>query len=227
MPLAFLKGHCLGLLSRFHGSEGVGGEPRDEQVTVAAAALAAASHSAVETLEDRVLLSSYFVSTGGNDANAGTNLSASFRTIQRAANMAKPGDTVFVRGGTYRETVKPANSRVTFKAYNGEKVTVSGANVVSGWSNYKNSIYRAPMGWDEGFGQNQVFVDGRMMIEARWPNTTIDISHPAKATMDSASGTTVTDADLKQFPAGFWNGATIHQVPGMAWFGQTGRASCW
>jgi hypothetical protein len=226
MPLDFLKGHYLNLLSRLQGFEG--GEPSASQANSArraAAALEAASRSAVETLEDRVLLSSYYVSTGGNDSNAGNSLSASFRSIQRAANIAKPGDTVFIRSGTYRETVKPANSGVTFKAYNGERVTVSGANVVSGWSSYKNSIYKAPMGWDEGFGQNQVFVDGKMMIEARWPNTSIDISRPAKATMDSASGSTITDADLKQFPSGFWNGATIHQVPGMAWFGQTGKVT--
>src|SRR4051812_41015569 len=105
MPLDFLKGHYLNLLSRFQGSEG--GEPSACQAGGAhraAAALEAASRSAVETLEDRVLLSSYYVSTGGNDASAGNSLSASFRSIQRAANLAKQGDTVFVRAGTYRET---------------------------------------------------------------------------------------------------------------------------
>src|SRR3954452_14859908 len=74
-----------------------------------------------EALESRVLLSSYFVSTSGDDGNPGT-LSAPFRTIQQAADVADPGDTVFIRGGTYRETVRPAHSGsasnpVTFKPY--------------------------------------------------------------------------------------------------------------
>src|SRR5215208_666743 len=85
-----------------------------------------------ESLEPRVLLSSYYVSTSGNDANTGT-LAAPFRTIQRAANFAGSGDTVFIRGGTYRETVRPAHSGsssdpVVFRPYNNETVTVSGAD---------------------------------------------------------------------------------------------------
>ena len=35
-----------------------------------------------------------------------------------------------------------------------------------------------------GFGNNQVFVDGQMMIEARWPNTTLDVTRPRKASAD-------------------------------------------
>ena len=88
----------------------------------------------VEPLEDRVLLSStWFVSPSGNDSSTGT-LANPFRTIQRAASQASTGDTVDIRGGTYRETVRPAYSGVTFENYNGETVTVSGADVVSGFS---------------------------------------------------------------------------------------------
>ena len=65
-----------------------------------------------EELESRFLLSSFYVSTGGNDSNSGS-LARPFRTIQRAANVAGSGDTVFVRGGTYRETVRPSRSAVT------------------------------------------------------------------------------------------------------------------
>ena len=41
-----------------------------------------------------------FVSTSGNDANAGT-LAAPFRTIGKAAGIAQPGDVVSVRAGVY------------------------------------------------------------------------------------------------------------------------------
>lgn len=42
----------------------------------------------------------YFVSPQGNDSDAGT-LAAPFATVQRAQEAANPGDTVFIRGGTY------------------------------------------------------------------------------------------------------------------------------
>ena len=67
-----------------------------------------------ESLEPRVLLSSYYVSTSGSDGAPGS-LGSPFRTIQQAANVAQPGDTVLVRAGTYRETVTPARSGTSGK----------------------------------------------------------------------------------------------------------------
>src|SRR4051812_11382660 len=85
-----------------------------------------------EVMEPRLLLATVYVSTGGSDAAPGT-LSQPLRTIQAAANLAQPGDTVLVRGGVYRESVRPARSgtgtdRITFSPYPGESVTVSGAD---------------------------------------------------------------------------------------------------
>ena len=187
---------------------------------------------APEQLESRVLLSTYYVATNGSDSYAGS-LSKPFKTIQKAANIAQPGDTVFVRGGTYRETVRPSrsgtgSSPIAFKAYGSEKVTISGADVVSGWSKHSGSVYKAKQGWDLGTGQNQVFVDGQMMIEARWPNTTLDLSRPVKASADrisaSSSSGTLYDSALTM-PDGYWNGATMHIVPGQSWFAQTAKVS--
>ncbi len=42
----------------------------------------------------------YYVAPGGNDANAGA-IGAPFATVQRAQKAAAPGDTVYLRGGTY------------------------------------------------------------------------------------------------------------------------------
>src|SRR3954454_1673410 len=188
-----------------------------------------------EPLEPRELLSTYYVSTTGGDANPGT-LAAPFKTIQRAANAASAGDTVIVRAGTYRETVRvprsgTAAAPITFQPYPNERVTISGADMITGWAKYKNSIYQARQGWDLGYGLNQVFLDGRMMIEARWPNTTLDVSHPLKATIDSAtaatdpktliSTATLLDSALTQ-PAGTWVGASIQFMPGQGWAAQTG-----
>ncbi|CAF2425169.1 unnamed protein product [Rotaria sp. Silwood2] len=48
---------------------------------------------------------SYYVTKSGNDRNLGTNQSAAWRTIQKAASQATPGSTVYIGPGTYYETV--------------------------------------------------------------------------------------------------------------------------
>ena len=188
--------------------------------------------AAIERLEGRVLLSTYFVSTAGSDLGAGT-LAAPFRTIQRAASVAQPGDTVLIRGGVYRETVVPAhsgtqNAPITFAAYKGEDVIVSGADPISGWTSYSGSIYVAPTIRSLGPGADQVFVDGKMMTEARWPNTGQDVSRPTLAHVQAAWGpngtATIYDPNLTQ-PDGYWNGAYIHIAPGEQWVWQTARVS--
>src|SRR5688500_8886051 len=98
-------------------------------------------HAQPQPLEGRVLLSTYYVATNGDDANPGTALDQPLKTIQEAAERARAGDTVLVRGGTYRETIKPARSGtaddpITFRPYNDEAVTVSGADPVTGWSRH-------------------------------------------------------------------------------------------
>ena len=184
-------------------------------------------------LESRVLLSAIYVATDGADGNPGT-LQQPLRSINAAAQLAQPGDTVFIRGGTYRETVRPsrsgaADAPITFTAYNGETVTVSGADPVTGWSKHSGSVYKANQAWDLGTTMNQVFVDGRMMIEARWPNTTLDVSRPKKNGADSvtavfagdASYATLKDSPLGSFPAGAWTGGTVHVTSGQGWVTQT------
>ena len=191
-----------------------------------------------EQLENRVLLSrNWFVAPWGQDANPGT-LAAPLQTIQRAASFAQAGDTVLIRGGTYREMITPANSGtaaapITFQAYNNEPVVISGADPVWGWSSFGGSIYQASQPWDLGSGNNQVFVDGQMINEARWPNTGLDPSHPTFATSSAAytsspgtgwlfpSTATISNPFLPGGP-GAWNGATIHIASGQGWVVQTG-----
>jgi MYXO-CTERM domain-containing protein len=50
----------------------------------------------------------YYVSTTGSDSNPGT-LASPFATLQKGANTAAAGDTVWIRGGTYKTTT-PASS---------------------------------------------------------------------------------------------------------------------
>ena len=53
--------------------------------------------------------SSFYVATDGNDSNPGTRV-APWRTIQHAADTARAGSTVYVRGGIYEELVNVKSS---------------------------------------------------------------------------------------------------------------------
>ena len=66
----------------------------------------------------------FYVSIDGNDANDGTQAKP-WRTIQKAANSAKPGDIVYVRGGTYKERIQinvsgTSTAPITFANYGTE-----------------------------------------------------------------------------------------------------------
>jgi parallel beta-helix repeat protein len=72
----------------------------------------------------------YHVATSGNDNNSGTQ-SSPFRTLQKAVNAARPGDTVIVHAGRYagfgrRNFQGASGSPITIKAAPGEKVTLDG-----------------------------------------------------------------------------------------------------
>jgi hypothetical protein len=179
----------------------------------------------IECLEPRQLLSnSWFVSPSGNNNNPGT-LAAPFQSIQHAASVAQSGDKVEIETGVYHETITPAHSSVTFEAYNGETVTVSGADAVTGWSDSSGSIYSAPMSWDLGEGNNEVFVNGVGLNEAEYPNTAIGGgSHPGEIAMQSVKGHTIYNSSLSQ-PANYWKGAIIQMAPGQGWDGQTGTVT--
>jgi hypothetical protein len=68
---------------------------------------------------------SFYVSTAGDDLNLGTQ-TAPWRTIQHAADAARAGSTVNVRGGIYEELVSinasgnPSEGYITFRSYPGE-----------------------------------------------------------------------------------------------------------
>ena len=46
----------------------------------------------------------YYVATTGSDSNPGT-LAQPFRTIVKGVSVLKPGETTFVRAGTYAESI--------------------------------------------------------------------------------------------------------------------------
>jgi alpha-N-arabinofuranosidase len=89
----------------------------------------------------------YHVSTTGLDGNPGSK-SQPFKTISAAAQIAKPGDTITVHEGTYRERVNPPrggtsdDKRIVYQAAPGEKVVIKGSEVVKEWKKVENDTWK-------------------------------------------------------------------------------------
>src|SRR5207302_8472330 len=87
----------------------------------------------------------FYVSTTGNDTNPGTILFP-WRTIQHAANSVQAGDTVYVRGGVYNESVNISASGsaiagpITFQTFLGENAMVDGTGLVPSTSSAQGLI---------------------------------------------------------------------------------------
>lgn len=148
----------------------------------------------------------YYVGLLGSDSNPGT-AARPFRTIQKCAGVAASGDTCAIRAGIYPETVTP-NSGVTFRPAGDGPVIVSGADLVRGWTRHSGSIYKTTVTLNPNLLANQVFVNDRMAMEARWPNTGSDPMKPAWATAQAKStATTIVDPRIPNID---WSGAIVH-----------------
>lgn len=106
----------------------------------------------------KAFAATYYVSPSGNDSNSGS-ISAPFKTIQKAANIVNPGDTVIVRDGTYTDTdsnnyiVKlsrggTSSNWITFKSENKWGAVLDGQNNTTGY------------GWALTAGSQYVRIEG-------------------------------------------------------------------
>jgi len=90
------------------------------------------------------------VSKTGSDSASGGQTSP-FLTINKAAFIARPGDTVTVHAGTYREWIKPPrggtgdSSRITYRAAKGEKVLIKGSERITTWTNQSNGVWKVEL----------------------------------------------------------------------------------
>ena len=66
-------------------------------------------------------------------------------SLSRACEIAQSGDTIIMRGGVYRDILSPKNSGVAFRAHKGEKVTISGADLIEGWKRELDGTWSAPL----------------------------------------------------------------------------------
>ena len=113
-------------------------------------------------------------SSGGSDSNAGT-LAAPFETLHHAINQLSAGDILYIREGTYRETITidedgTSGNLITIQNYNNEVVTIDGTVDVTGtWSTY-GSVSGAYKLTSYSADITQLFLDDEPMVNARWPN---------------------------------------------------------
>jgi hypothetical protein len=97
--------------------------------------------------------------TLADDTNPGT-IQSPFKTIQRAAELTNAGDRVEIHAGVYRETVRPHGSgkaidqMLCFAAFEDDKVTITGAETITG-------PYRESTGWK----RSRTILDGGKATE--------------------------------------------------------------
>jgi hypothetical protein len=84
--------------------------------------------------------SSYYVSPTGGNSNSGT-ITSPWKTISYGASRLSPGDTLYIRGGTYVETLNisvngTASNPIVISGYPGETAIVDGQYTLPGGSFY-------------------------------------------------------------------------------------------
>ena len=176
----------------------------------------------------------YHVAKSVNASDSGTGDSEHpFLTLNKAAGIAKAGDTVIVHDGTYRETLRPLNSGsasnpITFKAADGEAPVISALEQIGEPTGKEGNISIYSPGWDLGYGRNQVFYNGNAIAEARHPNTDttgreclsglkLSSVWPTMGNISVQKNMIATsETDLNQ-EDDFWNGATLISFNGRAW----------
>ncbi|MCD9879311.1 right-handed parallel beta-helix repeat-containing protein [Streptomyces guryensis] len=125
---------------------------RNAAIWTAAVVSAALMTGSVTAGEAAAASKTLVVATNGDDSAPGT-LAHPLKTIQKAVDLATPGDVITVRGGTYAltdnitiATSGTASQPITLSAYQGERVVVDGEQLPAGHTPVGGSIPRAERG---------------------------------------------------------------------------------
>lgn len=111
------------------------------------------------------------VSAPGTDRDS-VNSKTSFQTIEAALNRAKPGDTIELAPGTYREVIKLRNKhQLKIRAAKPGTVKIDVTHILpKKWKLVKDGI------WSQSLKKDiwQLFCDSELVYVARWPNATFE-----------------------------------------------------
>ncbi|PTI09605.1 hypothetical protein BU096_03580 [Staphylococcus xylosus] len=83
----------------------------------------------------------------GSDCGLG-NVESPLLTIDKAASVAQPGDSIIVHEGIYREEITHINTglsesrRISFEAAKDEQVIIKGSEEITGWQQIDGSIWK-------------------------------------------------------------------------------------
>jgi len=111
----------------------------------------------------------FHVAINGNDGNRGGR-DAPLRTIQRAAELAQPGDTITVHEGVYRERITPPRGgtsdrkRIVYQAARGEKVEIKGSEQIKNWVKVQDDVWKVTLA-NSFFGDFNPYQD---LIQGDW-----------------------------------------------------------
>ncbi len=111
------------------------------------------------------------VSKHGTDSNDGSP-DYPLATVNQAARIAQPGDTVIVHEGIYREWVDPSrgglsdNRRIVFMAAPGEDVVLTGSEVASDWQPVGAGVWKTVIDnvIFQGFNPYQKKIEGDWLL---------------------------------------------------------------
>lgn len=116
--------------------------------------------------------------TTGKDYFVGS-VEAPFKTINKAASIAMPGDTVIVHEGTYREWVDPLNAglseqaRITYMAAPGEHPVIKGSERITTWQHVEGNVWKVvlPNSFFGTFNPYKEILEGDWFI---FPDNTVE-----------------------------------------------------
>ncbi|TYT24867.1 right-handed parallel beta-helix repeat-containing protein [Luteimonas viscosa] len=129
----------------------------------------------------------YYVAPDGTANATGAEL-ARPTTIESAIARVVTGDTIVLRGGTYRTGGLQLNQGITLQPYRDERPVFKGTRVASEWEELRDGVWRTkwttlfpaqPLAWwrreREGmrtplhrFNNDMVFVDGKPLLSQGW-----------------------------------------------------------
>ncbi len=116
--------------------------------------------------------------TTGKDYSDGS-VQAPFQTINKAASIAMPGDTVIVHQGVYREWVDPLNAglneqaRITYVAAPGEHPVIKGSERITTWQHVEGNVWKVvlPNSFFGNFNPYKEVLEGDWFI---YPDHTVE-----------------------------------------------------